>query len=686
MRATLSISFAICAVMTIAGGAQQRSQMPPMPPSTGTAQLSGTVMTDEANPRPLRRAVVTLTMASMPIGRSTTTDEAGHFVFTQLAAGNYSAPRVTKPGYVSSTYGEKRVNGLGSPITLAEGQRLAIAFKMMRGAVITGAITDQGRPSVNTNVQATAVRIVNGVRVASDNYYYAGGSAQTDDRGVYRMYGLPPGDYVVSVSRLSGATSTPVRPITDAEIQWAQLQFQSGSAGPSTTTLAAGATAPPPPAQAVASAPVYYPGTTVVAQAMPVNVAAGQERGGVDFSLQVVPTARVDGTIVGLDGRPAATATVNLVPRVDGSAGQLDSLMMLESVMMGRPTVTNGKFSLPAVKPGEYTIAVRGASQSDAPAAGSGHGGPAPAMTLWASADISVNGADVSGLVLQLAPGVDIAGRVTFEGTAEKPADLSGISVRLRSAPTPGITVSVGVPAAPLNPDGTFVLKGVTPGRYFVTSFVPGGGATPTWTMRSARVGEIDAGDVPFEVGAGREPSDISVTFTDKVGELSGRLLDGANKPTSQLSIILFPTDKAMWSQTSRRLRQPVRPANDGAFKFTGILAGEYYLAALTDFEMADVFKPEFLEQVAAMAMKITIAEGEKKVQDLKISGGLALQLRQQTTLGVEQFERSIRDAVPAHFLNDPLHLALGLAVDTADLYGVVRRDGQLGAVLGEAA
>ena len=78
-----------------------------------------------------------------------------------------------------------------------------------------------------------------------------------------------------------------------------------------------------------------------------------------------------------------------------------------------------------------------------------------------------------------------------------------------------------------------------------------------------------------------------------------------------------------MWSQTSRRIRQPVRPANDGGFKFANVLAGEYFLAALSDFDMADVFKPEFLEQVAAVAMKITIAEGEKKVQDLKISGGL---------------------------------------------------------------
>jgi len=293
---------------------------------------------------------------------------------------------------------------------------------------------------------------------------------------------------------------------------------------------------------------------------------------------------------------------------------------MLDSMILNRPTVTQGKFVLPAIKPGDYTIAVRGASKSDAPA--SGRGGP-PAMTLWASQDISLNGADLTDIVLQLAPGIDIAGRVAFDGSAEKPVDLSTIFVRLRSAPTPGVTVAVSVPSAPLNADGTFILKGVTPGRYLVNSSVPSNARTPVWTMKSARVGEVDAGDVPFEVGAGRDTSDIAITFTDKIAELSGRLLDGANNPTSQLSIILFPTDRAMWSQVSRRIRSPVRPANDGVFKFTNVLAGDYFLAALSDFDMADVYKPEFLEEVSAMAMKITIAEGEKKVQDLKISGGL---------------------------------------------------------------
>jgi hypothetical protein len=136
-------------------------------------------------------------------------------------------------------------------------------------------------------------------------------------------------------------------------------------------------------------------------------------------------------------------------------------------------------------------------------------------------------------------------------------------------------------------------------------------------------VAGVDAADVPFDVRPDQDIANAVVTFTDKLAELSGTLLDAAGHPTPEFSIILFPFDKSMWSQRSRRLRAPVRASTDGKFKFTNLLPGEYYLAALTDFEPNDYYKPAFLEQVAAAAMKVTIAEGEKKVQDLKIAGGL---------------------------------------------------------------
>lgn len=498
-------------------------------------------------------------------------------------------------------------------------------MKLLRGAVIAGTVLDQGRPVAQVSVQARPVRVVNGVRESASS---SGGSATTDDRGAYRIYGLPPGDYVISASaRFLISSGSELRQITPDEIRWAQQQLQPSG------VQAAGASAPsaaaPPPAQPVAYTPVFYPGTTDGARAAVVTIAAGQERAGVDFSVQFVSTAKIEGTVLGPDGAPPQNAQLNLVPRADASA-MMDSLFLLDSMMMmSRPTVINGKFSLAGVKPGDYTLAARAAPRVNGAAPGSqpgaGRGGAPPPMTLWASADITVDGTDQSGIQLRLEPGMELSGRIAFEAaTLQPPADLSRVSIRLSSAPSlTGVTVSINVPSAQVAADGSFTFEGVTPGRYFLSAGVPGGAPSPgaAWVVKSARVGDVEAVDVPFEVRPAQNISDVVITFTDKTSELSGTLFDAAGHPTPEFSVMLFSTDKAMWSQRSRRLRPPTRTGTDGKFKFTSLPPGEYFLAALTDFDPADYFKPEFLEQVAAAAMKVTIAEGEKKVQDLKIAG-----------------------------------------------------------------
>jgi hypothetical protein len=66
-------------------------------------------------------------------------------------------------------------------------------------------------------------------------------------------------------------------------------------------------------------------------------------------------------------------------------------------------------------------------------------------------------------------------------------------------------------------------------------------------------------------------------------------------------------------------MRPPVRPASDGKFRVGQLLAGEYHMAALSRFDPANLYDAAFLEQVAAASFTITLAAGEKKVQDIKI-------------------------------------------------------------------
>ena len=612
-------------IFTLAGGlasslgaAQQRDAT--LPPSTGTSSIAGTVVVDEPNGQPLRRVTVStfLRTGGASTQYQTTTDDKGHFVLANLPAGTYGAPSAIKGGYVTTSYGEKRPQGVGTPITLAEGQRLTIALKMLRGAVITGTLQDNGRPVNLVSVSATQVRVVNGVRT---NVGYRGGSYQTDDRGVYRIWGLAPGDYVVSASVRSAPGE--LRTISEAEMQWADRQLQPGAGAVGATT--AGAAAAPPPSQTVATAPVYYPGTTDSSTAALVTVAAGQERAGVDFSVSYVATAKVEGTVLDADGNPVQNAQLNMVPMVDPNAMAGDPFIMMESMLFNRPTVTAGRFSVPGVKPGRYTIAVRGPAAGTAmQTAGPGRSGGAAPLTHWANAEVTVEGRDVSGIELRLQPGMSLTGKLVFEATTLKPpTDLSRVTIRLSPAPTAGVSIAINVPTADVAADGTFKLEGASPGRYLISASVPGGqpgGAV--WLMKSAKANGVEAADAGFDVRPNESMNDIVLTFTDRGAEVSGTLMDAAGKPSSALSIVLFSTDRTTWSNRSRWLRPPARAGVDGKFRFTNLLAGEYFLAALSDFEPQDVFKPEFLDQVAAAAMKITVAEGEKKVQDIKIAGG----------------------------------------------------------------
>jgi len=188
-----------------------------------------------------------------------------------------------------------------------------------------------------------------------------------------------------------------------------------------------------------------------------------------------------------------------------------------------------------------------------------------------------------------------------------------------------GSLTGLGGSTAPkISADGTFVISGVTPGQYRLNTpfgMIPipamaamGGG----WTLKSVMANGRDIADAPIDIRAGMDVSDVVVTFTDQPSELSGAVLDGAGRVTSSFPIVVFSTDRAYWTLGSRRV-QTARPSSDGRFKVTGLPAGEYFVCAVTAVDRTEAYDPAFLEQLVPVAFKITIADGEKKTQDLRL-------------------------------------------------------------------
>src|SRR5262245_54644826 len=85
------------------------------------------------------------------------------------------------------------------PVALAAGQQLdTIRIPLTRGAAIGGRVTDEaGAPLGSSQVHLRYITYQNGARKLIAPPGSASSWVVTDDRGVYRAYGLMPGEYIV---------------------------------------------------------------------------------------------------------------------------------------------------------------------------------------------------------------------------------------------------------------------------------------------------------------------------------------------------------------------------------------------------------------------------------------------------------------------------------------------------------
>lgn len=659
------------------GGQGQQARDAAATPQVGTGLILGQVVTSDTG-TPVRRARVSLSGADLRGARTATTDDEGRFVFTQLPAGRYTMSAV-KNGYVSIAYGAKAPGRAGTPIQLGDGQKLeAKAMLLPKGGVVTGVVHDEyGEPSPGTPVRA--MRIV--MRTGEKRLEQAG-TDTTDDRGMYRIYGLQPGQYIVSAQpRNTGLAGLQTSIAAEIESAMQQVQTMIGAGGRGGGAAGGGRGMQlgdllqgmgggrggqlldqlqqqlnPEGQTQTAYAPVFFPGTTSPSNANPVEVTTGQERFGVDFQLQLVNTATVSGVLGVPEGMTPSNAQITLAP--------VDTLPGLPGATQTARAGQDGQFTFRNVAPGQYRVSARAqvrdaqavaAAQAQAQQAqqqgqaqggrggrglqdllgGRGRGNAIPSETLWALAEVSVNGQDQTGVSLQLQPGMTVSGQLAFDRTTlTPPTDLTRARVTIATVGTQDAEFG-GLPAATVDANGRFSIAGVPPGRYSLRATIPAGGqavpgaagaATPgvaaSWQLRSSVVSGRDTLDFPLEIAPNTNVNDAVITFADRTTELTGLLTDGTGAPTSDYTIIVFTTDTQYWTPQSRRI-QSARPGTDGKFTVRNLPPGNYAIAAVTDVEPGEWFNPEFLQELQGASMRFSLAEGEKKTQNLRLSGGI---------------------------------------------------------------
>jgi protocatechuate 3,4-dioxygenase beta subunit len=541
---------------------QISAQTPSSISKEGTAVIAGTVT---LKGEPARGVSVALQTANDDGSANTIrarTDEAGRYRFERIRAGRYSINAMA-PGYVTS--GGSQYGAQSRAINVSENDKVEnLNLSLVFGGIITGRITDaRGGPVVGESLQLARVN----EQGKSEQLFLGsnGNMYSTDDRGIYRLYGVPAGRYLLSVGfgqRPNSITVTSLR---------------------------------------VFYPRTYHPNVTAEEEAKVIEVSEGQETTGIDIRVgELKKTYDVSGRVLYAEnGQPGVgLAMMYGVPNIINK-----NISAMGST--GDRTNPQGEFRMQSVLPGKYAIFAR----------------PNQGDNLFSDAvPFEVVDGDVGGIEIKLRRGSSISGVAAMEGVADPQLAARLTEIRLYVLVTsselsaPGTNFIVN-----LAPNGGFQFTGLRAGKAQI-----GLSATPATRsfsiLRIERDGALQRDGI--DVGAGEQISNVRDVLGYGTGAVRGtlRIVGGAIPETARVWVGARRVDSGQQvgslSQADQR----------GYFRLDGLAPGEYeiYLSVIP--RSSDPGLDDLIKLAAGVKERVTVnndAEAQVNlVFDLARKGG----------------------------------------------------------------
>jgi hypothetical protein len=439
---------------------------------------------------------------------------------------------------------------------------------MIAYGAISGRITDtDGEPVVAAVVTALRYSVSNGRRTLTDVK-----AVETNDRGEYRLYWLPPGKYYIKC----GGSSLVLRN---------SFNFTSG--------LAAVHISPPSAPDKQPYAPAYFPGTSDPQSATGIDLTPGSDYGGVDFILSANTVKRVRVTTVAENNGQRA-ARLTLSPR--NPAGALDLIYAASG--------SDGQGQFPSVLPGSYILT---ATSGLAVITGNGSN----SRRLGGSMPVDVLSQDVD-VTLDLKPSIDIAGRVTVQGLR---SGIQPDAHPILDLLAPGSqTGTQGInDFADFHGNDAFDFSEVVEGDYaLLIEDIP----KDTY-LKSARFGSEDVlADGSMHIDP-RLTSTLEIVLGADGGTVTGSVVDARHRPAANVSVTLIP-DEGRRNRTD--LYKTVSTDASGRFTLQAVAPGVYTVFAWEDIDPANLHDPDFVRRFEAQGRPVHVNEnGTESVELIAI-------------------------------------------------------------------
>jgi hypothetical protein len=472
-------AFAFCCLLVASTGAAQAPQKSSSTANKGDECIIAGTVVRLSGGEPLRKAKMTLQSVNDPADSiSTFTDSGGHFDLKHLKPGGYKL-RVTRVGFVTDEYGQRKPGDPGATLTLRPGQEINdLVFRLIPAGVIAGRILDEdGEPLPSVEVSALREVYTDGKRNLSTSAI-----VETNVLGEYRLFGLPPGRYFVSALYM----------------QW--NRFGDNGSEP----------ADPVDASSQGYARMYYPGTPDTGKAEAIVVKTGEEIPSIEMLMRQVLVYHIRGHVFNqITHKPGVGTSLILVPKT--AAGHEWEFSDLQASVQ-KP---DGSFEIAEVLPAPYVLIAYWFDEGK----------------IYSSRTaLDISNADVEGLGVVIGAGTSINGRVIWNGQPALEKD------ELTVVPTSEDGHLTFAARTRVNQDNSFTLKEVGDGTYTVDV----SGQSKDCYIKDVAYAGSSVLDNGFTVARGSAAS-LEITISSHGARVQGTVTDKDGLPAPGVWVVLVP-------------------------------------------------------------------------------------------------------------------------------------------------